>query len=84
LVHDLRRSAAKRLRRAGVPESVVMAMGGWRTAAMFRRYAIVSTTDQQAAVDALERAKAENSPQIAPILQPTQAAAGAVARAKVQ
>ncbi|MGH9544788.1 MAG: tyrosine-type recombinase/integrase [Terriglobales bacterium] len=56
--HDLRRSAAKAARRAGVPESVVMAMGGWKTSAVFRRYAIVSSADQQAAVDMLEAARA--------------------------
>jgi len=44
--HDLRRSAAKALRAAGVPESVIMKAGGWKTAAMFRRYAIVSSADQ--------------------------------------
>jgi Phage integrase family len=64
--HDLRRSAAKALRRAGVPQSVVMAMGGWKTADMFRRYAIVSTADQRAAVEALEKARAENSPAFGP------------------
>jgi len=58
--HDLRRSAAKALRLAGVPESVVMKMGGWQTAAMFRRYAIVSRADQLAAVAALEKARAEH------------------------
>lgn len=42
LVHDLRRSAAKALRKAGVPESVIMATGGWKTASMFRRYGIVA------------------------------------------
>jgi integrase len=56
--HDLRRSAAKALRRAGVPESVIMAAGGWKTPAMFRRYAIVSTADQRDAVEMLERARA--------------------------
>jgi len=56
--HDLRRSAAKAARRAGVPESVVMQMGGWLTAAVFRRYAIVSSADQRAAVEMLERARA--------------------------
>lgn len=59
--HDLRRSAAKALRAAGVPESVVMSMGGWKTAAMFRRYAIVSSADQRAAVEMLERARAERA-----------------------
>jgi len=57
----MRRSAAKALRAAGVPESVVMAMGGWKTAAMFRRYAIVSSADQRAAVEMLERARAERA-----------------------
>jgi hypothetical protein len=41
----VRRSAAKALCGAGVPESVVMTQGGWKTAAMFRRYAIVSSAD---------------------------------------
>jgi integrase len=55
--HDMRRSAAKALRHADVPESVVMKMGGWKTAAMFRRYAIVNNTEQQAAVAKLEQAR---------------------------
>ena len=49
--HDLRRSAAKAARRAGVAESVVMAMGGWKTASMSRRYAIVSSADEREAVN---------------------------------
>lgn len=72
--HDLRRSAAKALRAAGVPESVVMAMGGWKTAAMFRRYAIVSSADQRAAVEMLERARADRVASLAqqkPVIQPT-------------
>jgi integrase len=55
--HDFRRSAAKALRRAGVPESVIMATGGWKTASMFRRYAIVSTADQRDAMALLELAR---------------------------
>ena len=55
--HDMRRSAAKAMRRAGVAESVIMATGGWKTAAMFRRYAIVSDADSRDAMEALERAR---------------------------
>jgi integrase len=56
-VHDLRRSGARQLRRAGVPESVVMAIGGWKTAETFRRYAIVSNTDQREAMEKLDQAR---------------------------
>jgi hypothetical protein len=48
-----------------------MAIGGWKTPAMFRRYAIVSTADQRAAVEKLERARAENSPDFGPYLPET-------------
>jgi hypothetical protein len=71
IVHDLRRSAAKALRAAGVPESVIMAGGAWKTPAMFRRYAIVSRVDQRAAMEQLERARAANSPKRALISQKT-------------
>jgi integrase len=57
LVHDLRRSGARQLRRAGVPESVVQKIGGWKTAEMFKRYAIVSTADQRDAIEKLEQAR---------------------------
>jgi integrase len=59
--HDFRRSAAKAARRAGVPESVIMAMGGWKTPSMFRRYAIVSSADQRAAVEMIARERAEKA-----------------------
>ncbi len=64
--HDLRRSAAKAARRAGVAESVIMVAGGWKTAAMFRRYAIVSSADQQDAVAKIEQARLVHSPANSP------------------
>ena len=75
--HDFRRSAAKAARRAGVPESVIMAMGGWKTPSMFRRYAIVSSADQRDAMDLLEaqrareRAEEPISPSFSPSLPET-------------
>lgn len=43
--HDLRRSAARNLRRAGVSAHTIMKMAGWKTGAMFARYDIVDETD---------------------------------------
>jgi integrase len=50
LFYDLRRSGARDLIRAGVSQSVVMSIGGWRTDAMFRRYNISSDADQRKAL----------------------------------
>ncbi len=50
LMHDLRRTAARDFRRAGVDEGTIMALCGWRTRAMFDRYNIVSDVDLAAAV----------------------------------
>ena len=69
-MHDLRRSAAKAARRAGVPESLVMDMRGWKTAAMFRRYAIASSTDRRAAVELIEQKRREGVTQTAPFSAP--------------
>ena len=57
LIHDLRRSGARNLRESGVDETVIMKIGGWKTRSVFIRYAIVSTTDMEAAFAKLEKAQ---------------------------
>jgi integrase len=54
--HDLRRSAARALRQLGVDESTIMRIGNWKTAAMFRRYAITDDVDVNAAFAKLSTA----------------------------
>ncbi len=48
--HDLRRSAARDLRRASVSEGEIMKLCGWRTRSMFDRYNIIDEADLAAAV----------------------------------
>jgi integrase len=49
LIHDLRRTAATNMRRAGIDEPTVMRIVGWTTQAMFLRYNIVGPEDMKRA-----------------------------------
>jgi integrase len=51
-IHDLRASAAVNLLDAGVPESTVMQIGGWKTRAMLDRYAKLTPRRAAAAMEA--------------------------------
>jgi len=55
LFHDLRRSAARNMRRAGVPENTIMKIAGWKTPSMFRRYDIQDGKDIQRAGQTMEQ-----------------------------
>lgn len=55
LFHDLRHTGARNLRRAGVAETVIMEIGGWRTQSVFKRYAIVDRADHEDAMHKLEK-----------------------------
>lgn len=50
LVHDVRRSFARDMRRAGVSEGETLKLGGWETPAMLSRYSIISEGDLARAV----------------------------------
>lgn len=56
IVHDLRRSAIRNLREAGVSESVIMAISGHKTQSVFRRYSITSAEDLHKAMQRVQAA----------------------------
>ena len=59
--HDFRRSAVKAMKLRGVPDRVVMEIGGWRTRAVFDRYFPV---DEQELADAAQRIEDGRKPQV--------------------
>jgi integrase len=61
LFHDLRRTAARNLRAAGIPEEIIMRIAGWKTSSIFRRYAIIDKTDVREALQKVEKARQEQS-----------------------
>jgi integrase len=55
--HDLRHCAVTNMRKAGVPEGVIMSISGHKTNAVFRRYDRIDRMDRQ---EALERVRGFN------------------------
>jgi hypothetical protein len=60
LLYDLRQSAARSFRHAGIAEGVIQRIGGWKTRSVFERYAIVTRTEIADAMRKLEAHEREH------------------------
>jgi integrase len=63
--HDFRRTAARNMVNAGIPEGVCMTVTGHATRSMFDRYNIVSPTEQQEAARRIGAASEEAARRVA-------------------
>jgi integrase len=55
--HDLRHCGITNMRKAGVPDNVIMSISGHKTAVMFRRYDAIDRMDRQDAMKRVRRLK---------------------------
>jgi integrase len=63
--HSLRRTSARDMSASGVPEHVIMACCGWKTASMFRRYAITNIETTVSAMAKLDAKRQRDREQLA-------------------
>jgi len=64
LVHDLRRTGVRNLRRLGFAEKTIMEISGHKTASVFRRYDIVDEADLAEVAAALDRKREADQSQL--------------------